>query len=70
MRGVLLVPSSSRTSSSPVCDGRGVNVTSNITWGRLNHDMVSRRIGKLSFYREHSITAFEYMYVRMALVFL
>ena len=69
MRGVLLVPSSSPT-LPPICDGLDVSMTSNITWCRLNHDMVSRRIGNRSFYGEHSITAFEDMYVRMALVFL
>ena len=55
MRGVLLVPSSSPT-LSPIDDGLDVNVTYNITWFRLNSDMVSRRIYKLSFYGEHSIT--------------
>ena len=54
MRGVLLVPSSSPT-LSPIYDGLGVNVTSNIMWFHLNHDMVSRRIYKLSFYGRHSI---------------
>ena len=37
-------------------DGVDVNVTSNVTWFYLNHDMVSRRIYKLSFYGGHSIT--------------
>ena len=55
MWGVLLVPSSSPT-LSPICDGLDVNVTSNVTWFHLNHDMVSRRIYKLSFYGGHSIT--------------
>ena len=55
MWGVLLVPSSSPT-LSPVYDGLDVNVTSNVTWFHLNHDMVSRRIYKLSFYGGHSIT--------------
>ena len=59
MRGVLVVPSSSPT-LSPIHDGLDVNVTSNITWLHLNHDMVSRRIyklpGSLSFYGEHSNT--------------
>ena len=39
MRGVLLIPSSSPT-LSPVYDGLDVNVISNITWFRLNHDTV------------------------------
>ena len=56
MRGVLLVPSSSPT-LSPIFDGLDVSVTSNITRFHLNHDMVSRRIYKLSFYGEHSIAA-------------
>ena len=57
MRGVLLVPSSSPTLNlSPIYDGVGVNVISNVTWFYLNHDMVSRRIYKLSFYGGHSIT--------------
>ena len=43
MWGVLLVPSSSPT-LSPIYDGLDVNVTSNVTWFHLNHDMVSRRI--------------------------
>ena len=55
MWGVLLVPSSSPT-LSPIYDGLDVNVTSNVTWFHLNHEMVSRRIYKLSFYGEHSIT--------------
>ena len=55
MRGVLLVPSSSLT-FSPIYDGLDVNGTCNITWFHLSHDMVSRRIYKLSFYGEHSIT--------------
>ena len=33
-----------------------MSVTSNITWFHLNYYMVSRRIYKLSFYGEHSIT--------------
>ena len=37
-------------------DGVDVNVTSNVTWFHLNHDIVSRRIYKLSFYGGHSIT--------------
>ena len=53
--GVLLVPSSSPT-LSPIYDGLDVNVTYNVTWFHLNHDMVSRRICKLSFYGGHSIT--------------
>ena len=55
MRGVLLVPSSS-PALSPIYDGLGVNVTSNITWFHLNYDMVSRRIYNLSFYGGHFIT--------------
>ena len=55
MWGVLLVPSSSPT-LSPIYDGVDVNVTSHVTWFHLNHDMVSRRIYKLSFYGGHSIT--------------
>ena len=39
-------PSSSPT-LSPIYDGLDVNVTSNVTWFHLNHDMVSRRIYKL-----------------------
>ena len=54
MWGVLLVPSSSPT-LPPIYDGFDVNVTSNITWFHLSHDMVSRRIYKLSFYGGHSI---------------
>ena len=54
MWGVLLVPSSSPT-LSPIYDGIDVNVTYNVTWFHLNHDMVSRRIYKLSFYGGHSI---------------
>ena len=34
----------------PMYDGVDVNVTSNVTWFHLDHDMVSRRIYKLSFY--------------------
>ena len=45
MWGVLLVPSSSPT-LSPIYDGLDVNVTSNVTWFHLNHNMVSRRIYK------------------------
>ena len=57
MWGVLLVPSSSPSSTlSPIYDGLDVNVTYNVTWFHLNHDMVSRRIYKLSFYGGHSIT--------------
>ena len=55
MRGVLLVPSSSRT-LSPIYDSLDVNATSNVTWFHLNHYMVSRRIYKLCFYGGHSIT--------------
>ena len=55
MSGVLLVPSSSPTLWL-IYDGLDVSVTSNITWFHLNHDMVSRRIYKLSFDGEHSIT--------------
>ena len=55
MWGVLLVPSSSPT-LSPMYDGLDVNVTSNVTWFQLNHDMASRRIYKLPFYGGHSIT--------------
>ena len=55
MRSVLLVPSSSPT-LPPIYDGLDVSVTSTITWFHLNHDMVSRRIYKLSFYGGHSIT--------------
>ena len=49
MSGVLLVPSLSPT-LPPIYDGLDVNVTSNVTWFHLNHDMVSRRIYKLSLY--------------------
>ena len=56
MWGVLLVPSSSPTLLWPMYDGVDVNVTSNVTWFHLNHDMVPRRIYKLSFYGGHSIT--------------
>ena len=55
MRRVLLVPSSSPT-LSPIYDALDVSLTSIITWFLLNHDMVSRRIYKLSFYGGHSIT--------------
>ena len=56
MWGVLLVLSSSPT-LSPIYDGLDVNVTSNVTCFHLNHDIVSRRIYKLSFFYEgHSIT--------------
>ena len=55
MWGVLLIPSSSPT-LSPIYDGLEVKVTSNVTWFHLNHNMVSRRIYKLSFYGGHSIT--------------
>ena len=54
MWDVLLVPSLSPT-LWPIYDGIGVNVTSTVTWFHLNHDMVSRRIYKLSFYGGHSI---------------
>ena len=57
MRGVLLVPSSSPILSPISYDDLDVRVTSNITWFHLNHDMVSRRIYKLSFYGKHSITS-------------
>ena len=54
--GVLLVPSSEPT-LPPIYDGLDVSVTSStFTWFHLNHDMVSRRIYKLSFYGGHSIT--------------
>ena len=43
MRGIMLVPSSSPT-LSPMYDGLDVNVTSDVTWFHLNHDMLSRRI--------------------------
>ena len=56
MRGVLLAPSSSPTTSSPIYDGLDVSVASNITWFHLNYDMVSRRTYKLPFYGGHSIT--------------
>ena len=55
MWGVLLVPSSSPT-LSPTYDGLDVNVTSNVTWFHLNHDMVPRQIYELPFYGWHSIT--------------
>ena len=55
MWGVLLVPSSSPT-LWPINDGLDVNVASNVTWFHLNHDMVSRRIYKLSFYGGYSTT--------------
>ena len=55
MRGVLLVLSSSPT-LWPIYDGLDVNVTSTVTWFHLNHDVVSRRVYKLSFYGGHSIT--------------
>ena len=54
-RGVLLVPPSSPI-LSPIYDGLDVSLTSNITWFHLKHGMVSRRIYKLPFYREHPIT--------------
>ena len=57
MWGVLLVPSSSLT-LSPIYDGLDVNVISNVTRFHLNHDVVARRIYKLSFYGGHSITHF------------
>ena len=44
-------------------DGLDVNVTSNVTWFHLNHDMVSRRIYKLSFYGGHSITLLSMFHV-------
>ena len=53
--GVLLVPSSSPT-LSPIYDVLDASMASNITWFHLNHDIVSRRIYKLSFYGGHSIT--------------
>ena len=53
-KGFLLVSSSSPT-LSPIHDGLDVSVTSNTTWFHPNHDMVSHRIYKLFFYREHSI---------------
>ena len=55
IRGFLLVPSPSPT-LSPIYDVLDVSVTSNSAWFHINHDMVSRRISKLSFYGEHSIT--------------
>ena len=55
MWGVLLVPSSSPT-LWPIYDGLGLKVTFTVTWFHLNHDMVSRRIYKLSFYGGLSIT--------------
>ena len=55
MRGVLLVPSSPPT-LPPIYDDLDVSVTSSITWFHLNHDMLSCRIYKLSFYGGHSIT--------------
>ena len=55
MWGVLLVPSSSLT-LWPIYDDLDVNVTSSVMWFHLNHDMVSRRIYKLSFYGGHSVT--------------
>ena len=61
MRGVLLVLSSSPT-LPPICDGLDVSVTSNITWFHLNHDMVSRRIYKLSFYIRRAL---HYIVVRI-----
>ena len=54
MWGVLLVPSSSPT-LWPLYDGLDLNVTSTVTWFHLNHDMVARRIYKLSFHGGHSI---------------
>ena len=62
MWGVLLVPSSLPT-FWPIYDGVDVNVTSNVTWFHLNHDMVSRRIYKLSFYGGHSITIYSFMHI-------
>ena len=58
MWGVLLSPITPSPTLSPIYDGLGVSVTSNITWFHLNHDMVSRRMYeyKLSFYGGHSIT--------------
>ena len=55
MWGVLLVPLSAPT-LSPTYDSRDVNVTSNVTWFHLNHDMVSRQIYQLSFYGGPFIT--------------
>ena len=63
MRGALLVPSSSPT-LPPIYDGVDVNVTSNVTLFHLNHDMVPRRIYKLSFYGGHSITIGYYSIIR------
>ena len=54
MWGVLIVPSSSPT-LWPIYDGLDVNVTSDITWFHLNHEMASRRIYKHSLYGGHSI---------------
>ena len=48
MWGVLLVPSSSPTLSA-IYDGLDVNVTSNVTWFHVNHDMVSRRICSINY---------------------
>ena len=55
MRGVLLSPASSPT-LPPIYDGLDMSVTSNVTSIHFNHDMVSRRIYKLSFYGGHPIT--------------
>ena len=55
MWGVLLVPSSPPT-LCPIYDGLDVNVTSTVTKFHVKHDVVSRRIYKLSFYGGHSIT--------------
>ena len=53
MRGVLPDPSPSLT-VSPICDGLDVTVTSinGLSWFHPNHDMVSRRIYRLSIYGE------------------
>ena len=66
MWGVLLVPSSSPT-LSPIYDGLDVNVASNVTWFRLNHDMVSRRIYKQCFfYGGHSTTVHPFSLPRLS----
>ena len=55
MWGVLLVLSSSPT-LTPIHDGLDVNVTSNVSWFHINHDMVPHRIFILSCYGGNSIT--------------
>ena len=40
----------------PIYDGLDVNVTATIAWFHPNHDMVARRIYRLSIYGEHCIT--------------